>query len=362
MFWGIALSCQIQILLDGKNMKIALISFYYGSLPCYFDVWVKTARHNSDFDFLFVTDLEYDISPLDNIKIIKIGLEELREMIGEKMGFPVSIEIPYRLCDFRPAFGLIFDVELKGYDYFGYCDIDLAFGDLSRCVTKEVLAQNEKLYHLDHFMIFKNNEKMRTLFMRGGAIWDYKTVFQSRANTAFAFGEYLGMFLIARANGINNYFSNDYADISVKYSKVMSVSNHCNYDRQLFYWEDGKVLRAYIANDEVKQDEFMYIHWSKKNPVSMIENMDLCNSFYIFPDKIVAKSSIGIPSVEEIRNLCVTIGFIGVISEHIVYYMGRIMSIVKMSKEDRVLRINILKNRKVNREYRRELYCKKKNQ
>ena len=42
----------------------------------------------------------------------------------------VTLDRPYKLCDFKPAYGFIFGEYLKEYDYWGHCDIDIVWGDL----------------------------------------------------------------------------------------------------------------------------------------------------------------------------------------------------------------------------------------
>ena len=337
-------------------MKVALIICYYGELPACFDVWVRTAGYNKRFDFLIVTDLEYRGTLPENIHFIKMGFGELKDRIEQKMGFTISLEHPYKLCDFKPAYGLIFENELEGYDYFGNFDVDLAFGDLSKFVTDDILRKYEKLFHLGHFTLYKNNDKMRTLFMSEGAIWDYKTAYQSHGLFAIGFDEMMGMLPICRANKVNCYFGNDYADISIKHKKTMRVYNHTNYDVQVFYWEDGKAMRAYIDAGNVFSDEFMYIHWQKKHPISRVENIEKCTSFYIFPDKIVPKERKGTPSEKEIRSMGASVGLIEGIKECFLFYSGKIVAIVKMDKKERTVRMLQLRNRKIRKSIRREMY------
>ena len=337
-------------------MKIAMIICYYGSLPAYFEAWAKTVVFNPQIEFFFITDIEYERTLPKNIRLIKMGFGELVERIEDQMGFPISLRsaYPYKLCDFKPTYGLIFAKELDGYDFFGNCDIDMAFGDLSKYISADILEKHEKIFRLGHFTLYKNNEKMRKLFMGGGGIWDYETSFQSQHITGF--DEYLGVDLIARENKVKCYFSNVYADIATNHKKAMKAKNHVNYTEQVFYWENGKAMRAYINEGEVGTDEFMYIHWQKKNPVCGIDKADDCASFYIFPDAIVLKEKGGIPPADEIRKLSAKGGLARDVADQIGYYGGKVMSIAKMGKEERSVRMVQLKNREINKAFRRESY------
>lgn len=62
--------------------KVALICCYYGKWPNYFNLWLKGAEYNSDYDFYFVTDLKIHNKPQNvhiNVHIINYTFSELRE-------------------------------------------------------------------------------------------------------------------------------------------------------------------------------------------------------------------------------------------------------------------------------------------
>ena len=42
---------------------------------------------------------------------------ELRKLIQSKFDFEISLEKPYKLCDFRPAYGFLFEEYLKEFRF-----------------------------------------------------------------------------------------------------------------------------------------------------------------------------------------------------------------------------------------------------
>ena len=78
--------------------------------------------------------------------------------------FEISLNSPYKLCDFRPAYGDIFQEELQDYDFWGYCDTDLIFGDICKYLTTNILKEYDKIFEYGHLTIFKNNNRMRNLY------------------------------------------------------------------------------------------------------------------------------------------------------------------------------------------------------
>lgn len=171
-----------------QQRSIALIVCYYGEFPWYFSYFVHSCGFNATIDFYIVTDSNAIAVPLpDNVKVIHKTLNQTRELATEKLGFEVSLEYSYKLCDFKPAYGFIFSELLKGYDFWGYGDIDVIFGNIRSFATDQVLANFDLMsiqpYWLPGcFMICRNTEKMNMLFMHSK---DYMTVFSSSKHYCF---------------------------------------------------------------------------------------------------------------------------------------------------------------------------------
>ena len=47
------------------------------------------------------------------------------------------INLPYILVEYKPAFGHIFAEYLKDYSHWGYSDLDVVFGDMSRWIDDD---------------------------------------------------------------------------------------------------------------------------------------------------------------------------------------------------------------------------------
>lgn len=168
--------------------KIALLTFWYGPFPWYFPYYIHSCVFNPSVDFIIVTDNIQPIpSKAENIKIIHKTLAEFKATASEKLGFVVSIDYPYKLCDFKPAYGFIFPEIIAGYDFWGIGDIDLVYGNIRDFMTEEILniydiISSRHDYITGSFCLFKNNRKMNTLFMQSN---DYQKVFSSSEHFCF---------------------------------------------------------------------------------------------------------------------------------------------------------------------------------
>jgi hypothetical protein len=164
-------------------MRIAFIVVYFGSVPWYFRLFIKSCAHNPDVDFILVTDIDLKGDVANNIIVVRSSLDEISKRCTDRLGFKINLLNPYKLCDLRPAYGWIFSDLIEVYDFWGYCDIDLVFGNIRSLITTDILNRYEVVtarreYIAGFFSLFRNNKKINTLFKRSK---DYRKAFQDPA-------------------------------------------------------------------------------------------------------------------------------------------------------------------------------------
>ena len=257
-------------LMGDKMPKILVMSIYFGKMPEHFPAFCESVKKNSNIDFLLVTDANVENLP-KNMRVKNISFEETVERFRSLFDFDIVLDRPYKLCDFKPVWCCAFSEELKDYDFWGVCDLDMIFGNILNFLPEEIFEHNDKIYELAHLMFYRNsNEVIDRYKLSGGE--SYKTAFSS--NEIFAFDEIAGMQNIYDANKFSSYKSRDYADITYcRYRFTLSdfridqygiEPQNNNYQKQLFYWEDGRVYRAYLKDGQIFTEEFNYIHFSKR--------------------------------------------------------------------------------------------------
>ena len=131
----------------GKVPSIAFLTTYFGTLPAWFPLTLKTMAANTTVDFYFFVDGSIDhLLPVpENIHFVPMTGEEFRRQASSKLGYHLpEWESPSKLCDFKFVLGHIFeDILLKNhFDYWGWCDIDLLFGNIRSFLTPEVLKSH----------------------------------------------------------------------------------------------------------------------------------------------------------------------------------------------------------------------------
>ena len=228
---------------------------------------MQSAECNSSIDFYIVNDKD-PVSHPKNVHFIRMTLDDFSKLASKKIGLSIQLKNAYKCCDFKCAFGLIFEDYLKDYDFWGHCDLDLVWGDLRGFLTEDLLERYDKIYPLGHLALYRNNEKMKRAFMLPGSEkGEYTEIFTSDKN--YAFDELFGIYKILQKNSIPQYDSYDFADISPVFYRMKLVTQYTcysnNYRHQIFVRDGSKIVRYYLNRDGmVMQDEFAYLHFQKR--------------------------------------------------------------------------------------------------
>lgn len=149
--------------------KIKFINCYFGEWPVWFDGFLLSCKYNKNIDWLFFTDCKIPKNYPSNVKFVKCSMNYLSKLATKKVKFKVKIKRPYKFCDLKPAYGLVFEDYLKNYDFWGMCDIDIIFGDIKKFVTDDMLDKydvisSRKENISGHFSLFRNNDEINNIF------------------------------------------------------------------------------------------------------------------------------------------------------------------------------------------------------
>lgn len=267
--------------------KIAVISVYYGILPPYYRLWLRSCEYNPTIDFYLVTDIPLHNLP-KNVRIIPLAMNELHALVENKLGLKVCMDKPYKICDYKPMFGQIFEDYLRGYDYWGHCDMDMIFGDLQFFLDKYHLENYERFLYLGHLSFYHNTEESNKNYRLDGSLCgDWKQVVTSPQN--YAFDESSGIYSIYKKHHIAIFDKRIFADIGTIHSRFCLALQDKNYKNQVFYWENGHVYRAYYENHVMQKDEFIYIHFQKRNLTKEPFDGSKATAFFIGPKGFAKK-------------------------------------------------------------------------
>ena len=270
--------------------KIRLIIPYFGKLPTFFPYFLLTAKRNQKIDFLIYTDQkvdQFEILNAKNIEFVTLSFDDLREKIQSKFDFKISLKTPYKLCDYRVAYGLIFEEELKEYDYWGFCDTDVLLGDIYQFLEKHSFFENDYARYglFGHLQIFKNSQEVNRIFMSGKGLnyrLDYQNVFTNEQS-----------FIFDEANGIQKIFEkSNFKQLQDKFFDDIDISHFSfreygeNEPNRYYFWSEENGLESInLIDGNIEINRPLYAHFQKR--VIKCPEFRLVDSFYVIPNQLV---------------------------------------------------------------------------
>ncbi len=270
--------------------RIAMLVPYFGTFPDYFPLWLLSCGCNPDIDFLVFTDDRRPFDWPENVKITYLSWKQMQDKVRSCFDFPVKVPRPYKLCDYRPAYGEIFEEELVGYDFWGHCDLDVVWGALREFVSEELLDHYDKLFYRGHFSLYRNTKRVNGLYrcpVEGKPL--YRAVFQDSAPRVF--DEWTGIDRIFDEQGIPVYDSPVVADIYADHYHFTVNGDMWDKERpQVFLWrkENGRcrIFRYYRDHGNFVRQEFMYIHLQKRK-MALSSGTRRADAFLIVPNRFL---------------------------------------------------------------------------
>jgi hypothetical protein len=150
--------------------RFAILTPYFGELPNSFQLFAESCRPFPEIDFYLLTDSRRRPEVPPNVKFLDLTLADFERIAADRLGVSVRLSCAYKLCDFKPMLGLLFDDLLAPYDYWGYGDIDQVLSITLREALSETVAGDYDVFNSDiaimhaPFVLLKNSRAMRELF------------------------------------------------------------------------------------------------------------------------------------------------------------------------------------------------------
>ena len=166
--------------------SIVLILPYFGKWPIWFEAHLLSISKNESVNWLIFTDCEIPDEYPSNIKFIYTTLEKLNDKINEVVGFSVPLS-SRKICDIRPAFGVVFEDYIKNYDFWGFCDLDIIWGNIRNFISDDILdnfdiISSRRNATSGHFTLFRNTIEINNLYKK---IPNYQHLYQLEKGVLF---------------------------------------------------------------------------------------------------------------------------------------------------------------------------------
>lgn len=167
--------------------KIGIIIPYFGKWPAWMEYFLISCIKNPEIDWFFPNDCDELPFSADNLNHIPYSLSDFNRDASAVLNLEINIRHPYKICDFKPAYGLIFHELIKDYQFWGYGDLDLVYGDIRSFYTDSLLERadvfsNHPDFVAGHLCLLRNNEAILNLFRVSDG---YKNAFTEEKYTGF---------------------------------------------------------------------------------------------------------------------------------------------------------------------------------
>ena len=181
--------------------SIRLVVPFFGQPPPHLPLVLRSMGANPDVSWLLMTDQRVTGAP-PNVTVQMWPFQDLRNRIRDFFDFEVSLKDPYKLCDFRPAFGAIFAEELAGFDFWGHCDLDLVFGRI-RDHLPAVAFEADKVLFNGNFSLYRNTEQTAAWYRHEVGKVKHRDALSNPA--AMHFDEWAGIYYIVEDLGAGSW-------------------------------------------------------------------------------------------------------------------------------------------------------------
>lgn len=280
--------------------SILIIIPYFGKFPKQFKFWLQSAYNNQTVNFLLLTDNQ--IESKANIRVIKMNFIDFRNQIQSKFDFEIALKTPYKICDFRGAYGYIFSEYIQGYNFWGYGDIDVIYGNIRHFLTDAVLSQNKVLLGFGHLTLYKNTEECNRFFeTKIEGFQYYKDVFSKPRN--YLFDEFLhgglsDMWKFADHKHLWDQKPFDDVEIPLKSLNFKSVFNSNNPRNLIFEYTAPNLYRIFLnSRNEIVKELTLYAHFQMRNFMRIKTNDS--NKYLIIPNAFINHSAVSISKLNK---------------------------------------------------------------
>lgn len=201
---------------------------YFGDMPSWMDHYWRNARRlrAQGYDFLVDTDEE-----------------AFHERVKDRLGITCPTMVGTgKTWDFRPALGVLYEEEIRGYDFWGHTDFDCVYGRVEEWVTDAFLSDldihsNHHNYICGFWTLYRNQPFVNELFSLHP---EWQEIMESA--TPYGWAE-TGFTEIVDTFAESGELAREYT--------FWQTKNLNNYD--LLHWEDGKLMEG---NTEVMVAHF----------------------------------------------------------------------------------------------------------
>lgn len=312
-----------------KKFKICMIIPYFGEFPKWFELYLLTCSKVSQIDFYYITDCKVPNKSYKNTFFIKSTFKDYCNLVSKKLNIHFYPSGPYKLCDLKPFLGIIHKELIEDYDFWGFSDIDLIYGDVSDLLNQKILSEHDVIStHADrvagHFTIIRTKSKY-TYFCKKIHKWEAKlekneelgideSDFSLVLFPRFIIERIVWKLIVSRIIGNNNMYRY-YDYLHSKFSSRVLLREYyttpipSGLDTFKYDLQSNKLIapKAYVEENNITK-KIPYLHFLFFKKTKYLETSNYWKeNFYRLPDHIYDNNGIiyiNSQCIELVSNSC----------------------------------------------------------
>ena len=235
------------------RQSIAILIPYFGQWPAWIDFFVESCRANRSIDWILFSDCEPPENRAPNVRHVRISFDDYKAVVGEALGITLRADTPYKLCDIRPALAYVHAQLVRDYDFVGFGDLDVIYGDIRAFYDRDLLDRYDILSsHPDrvsgHFCLMRNRDDVVSAFKRSRG---WKNAMQRPEHVTF---DEWTFYNLLRGTTANFFMPWRGEPLRCLFREAYSTPAATHAMR--WYWMNGRLTNEYYPHHP-----FMYLHF-----------------------------------------------------------------------------------------------------
>lgn len=149
--------------------SIVFLIPYFGRWPFWMPFFLRSCSANPSINWVLYSDCGAPEALPGNVRYVHTSYSAYCELVSSRLRVNFHPQRPYKLCDLKPALGLVHEADIAGFDFWGFSDLDVIYGQLRDYFTPEKLARYDFFSTHErrvsgHLCLMRNTQKMRTAF------------------------------------------------------------------------------------------------------------------------------------------------------------------------------------------------------
>lgn len=239
-----------------------------GQPPFWMPAFLLSCRANPKIQWYIFSDMCEPTECPDNVKFIHMDIQDFNHRVSETLDLSIEIQptYAYKIADFKSAYGVIFQKEVRDFDFWGHCDLDIVWGDIRRFIDNDILAEHDiitsRIQRISgHFCLFRNIPEINLTFSWiqnfSTRILDDRYISIDEDHLTDYLQVHLSPNWIVRLKYL--FMKHQPVRPKVYWDKILTTSgahqrSMGNGSNRCFWWRDGKTFNA-------DAEEMMYIHF-----------------------------------------------------------------------------------------------------